>query len=515
MMFAIFVFLFFAYRSISLSKEIRLLQINHYQLSRSFKHLLALRVNTKMIYKMLYHLPFVLLLLVSKNQFDLLILTLIIYCYLRFKFYNAGHKKVSLVYTKRIIRLYFMILLVYTCIFVVSLHHVNIVLVAILLMCIDPFIVFLSSLCMYPLESLIKMMYVCIAKYRLKQNKELKCIGMVGSYGKTSTKNIAYAMLSRKYYCLKSEKSFNNLMGNTITIRKYLKNIHDVFIAEMGSDHNGELHRMMRFLKCQYIVLCSIGNQHMETFGTQENIIKEKISPLWDLNKEDIAFLNIDNAYIEKHRYDGIAKKVTYGKHPDADYHLENVRLYEWGSCFTVRFKGVVYEFETSLLGYYNVMNIVASIAVAHTMEVSMEDIKEVVFRLMPIEHRLQSIHKSHYTLIDNGYNSNVDSFKNSLSILRDIKKYCIFITPGLIDLKDDAAINNALMDYVASSVDEMVIVGYRNRDALVEGLKRNHFYAYQCMDTMEEALAYLDTIEKEDFVALIENDIDKDLMNY
>lgn len=514
-MLLLFIIVYFAYRCLSLDKECRMLQLNHYQLSRTIHHVIAsMKITHNKILKLIIHLPFCLLFLSDVRQFELFTLMLIVYFYLCYKSNLAMNRKVNLVFTKRMVRLYIALFIIYA-IFLNGFYHTSyFLLYSILLMMCNPIVVLLAALIMQPIEKGIRNFYVYLAKQVLLENPQLIKIGIVGSYGKTSTKNIVYAFLSQRYYCLKSKKSYNNMMGNTLMIRNDLKKVHDVMIAEMGSDHVGEIKKLMNFIQPGYMILTSIGNQHMETFKTQENIIREKTSPLLYLRRNDIAFINIDNSFLYDNRNLGVCHKVYFGEHNEAHYRLCDVELFEWGSLFCIQYKETKIQFKTTLLGYYNVMNITGSIAAAHTLGISFEQIQSALSTLTPVEHRLQSIKKANYTLIDNAYNSNVKSFKNSLQVLGMIDKYRVLITPGLIDLKDDYTINNQLMDEIINNVDEIVIVGYKNRLALCDGLKRNHYTKYKLMDTMEEALAYADTIKRKDYVVLIENDIDKDYMN-
>lgn len=514
-MFALFLIVFFAYRCLSLDKECRLLQLNHYQLSRSVKHVVSsFHITQYKLLRFVLHLPFILLFFSNQSQFELFTLMLIVYFYLTYKVNTAMKRKVNLVYTKRMLRLYTALFILYSLLLMFFYHSSYFLLFSLLLMMCNPCMVLLAACIMHPIEKAIASFYVALAKRTLKENTQLIKLGIVGSYGKTSTKNIVYAFLSQRYYCLKSKKSYNNLMGNTLMIRNDLKKVHEVMIAEMGSDHVGEIKKLMQFIEPGYVILTSIGNQHLETFKTQENIIREKTSPLLYLKRNDIAFINIDNPYLYANKTLGVARKIYFGENQEADYRLCDIVMNEHGSQFAIIYKQEKIPFKTILLGYYNIMNIVGSIAAAHTLGVSFTQIQKALEELKPIEHRLQSIQKSHYTLIDNAYNSNVKSFKNSLQVLKRIKKYRILITPGLIDLKNDREINNQMMDEIQDNVDEIIIVGYLNRAALCDGLKRNHFTAYSIVDTMEEALAYIENLKRDDFVALIENDIDKDYMN-
>lgn len=514
-MFILFVIVYFAYRCLSIDVECRILQLNHYQLSRTKTHVInACKLTLNKVLRMIIHLPFCCLLLTDCTRFELFTLMLIVYFYLSYKSNQAMNRKVSLVYTKRIIRLYIAMFMLYWLLLFLCKQTPHFLFFAILLMMCNPFIVLLAAIIMHPIEKAIRNFYVYLAKQILLNNPQLIKIGIVGSYGKTSTKNIVYTFLSQRYYCLKSKKSYNNMMGNTLMIRNDLKKVHEVMISEMGSDHVGEIKKMMNFIQPSYMILTSIGNQHMETFKTQENIIREKTSPLLYLRRNDIAFINIDDFFLNKHKDMGVCQKIYFGESLEAHYRLSNVQLFEWGSKFSITHKKETIPFKTILLGYYNVMNIVGSIASAHTLGVSFKQIQKALASLTPVEHRLQSIQKANYTLIDNAYNSNVKSFKNSLQVLSMIDKYCILVTPGLIDLKDDYSINNQLMDEIKDNVDEVVVVGYKNRLALCDGLKRNHYESYKLVDTMEEALAYVDSLARKDYVVLIENDIDKDFMN-
>jgi len=127
-----------------------------------------------------------------------------------------------------------------------------------------------------PFESMIKMIFIQKAKNVLANQSRLIKIGITGSYGKTSSKNILNEILSEKYYVLSTPASFNTPMGLTITIREQLKSIHQVFIAEMGADKVGEIDFLSKFIRPQYAIITSVGPQHLNTFKTLENIIHEK-----------------------------------------------------------------------------------------------------------------------------------------------------------------------------------------------------------------------------------------------
>lgn len=516
-MFVLFLIIFFAYRLLTMDYEVRILQVNHYQLDRTWMYLKENSyLSTRRFRILLIHLPFFFLFFVEERQLQIRLYTLllIVYFYFIYRFHMLTKRKVALRYTKRVLRLYFCFALLYGISLVLIYSSRYFLLFSLLIMMSNPIYCALGALCMHPIEKLINDCYVEKAKHILKQQKHLIKIGIVGSYGKTSTKNILYHLLSEKYYCLKSEKSYNNRMGNTLMITRYLKRVHEVMIAEMGSDHLGELKKLMDFIEPNYVIITAIGNQHLKTFKSQERIIKEKLTPLRMLSEQDYAFLNLDNPYLYANRNLGKAHKIYFGEHRDADYRLCDIVMNEKGSHFNIAFQNQLYGFETTLLGYYNLMNLCGAIACAHTLGVRFEGMQKIVPQIKAIEHRLESRNYGKYTLIDNAYNSNVNSFQNTLEVLGRIKKYKILITPGIIEVGEEARVNHRLIQKVKGKVDEVVIVGYHNRSPLCEGLHEVGFENFHLADTMEEALSYVDQLNLNDYVVCIENDIDKVIMN-
>lgn len=514
MYFLFFSLLFFYYRTFSLHKECRILQLHHYQMDRQISYLMEKKHDWQSVVANTFlHSPFVLLIFLE-NVYIALILLLLIYILLRFKVEEKKKIHRDLVYTKRILRLYFVLYVLYTFLLYIGEMSHHFLYMVLFLMCINKEMVFLANLIIWPIESMIRLYYMQDAKRKLKAHPGLIKVGIVGSYGKTSSKNILFHLLKENYLCLKSKHSYNNKMGNTLTIRKELRRMHTLFICEMGSDHVGEIEELMHFINPQYVLITSIGNQHLNTFKSQEHIVYEKMSPLLFLKKEDVAILNIDNPYIYRNYEQGICKKITFGEHEEAQYRLLEIEMNEYGSSFKILYNKQIYTFHTTLLGRYNIDNLVGCIALAHTLHVDMEILQRMCRRIQPIEHRLESKNMGKYILIDNAYNSNPYSFKNSMEVLSKIKKYRILITPGIIDVKEDDYYNEMIMEDVVHVCEEVVLVGKRNRNAMVQGLKTFDYLAYQCVDTMEEALDYVNKKDMSDYVVLIENDIDKTLMN-
>ena len=198
-------------------------------------------------------------------------------------------------------------------------------------------LIFLVGWITSPIEALVKQWFIGQAKKILREDKDLIKIGITGSYGKTSTKNVMQAMIGEQFNTLMTPASYNTPMGITITIRTLLKPIHQVFVCEMGADHVGEITSLMKFVQPSIGVVTSIGPQHLTTFGSQENIIKEKMQMMELLPKDGLGVLNYDNDFIRNYRLKNPVKTVSYGvKSRDVDYYADDITYTRMGSSFTV-----------------------------------------------------------------------------------------------------------------------------------------------------------------------------------
>ena len=155
------------------------------------------------------------------------------------------------------------------------------------------FLVVVANILMYPLELLIREVYIYLAKQQLKRYDHLIKIGITGSYGKTSTKYILDTLLSEKYNVLITPHSYNTPMGIVKVLRNMLQPNHQIFIAEMGATYVGDINYMCRFVKPKYGIITNVGNQHMETFGTIENVMKTKLELAENIPDDGFCVFNL------------------------------------------------------------------------------------------------------------------------------------------------------------------------------------------------------------------------------
>ena len=139
-----------------------------------------------------------------------------------------------------------------------------------------PFTLLLANICNAPIEKAVRNYYIRDAKKLLASHKRLRIIGITGSFGKTSVKYYLTALLGVKYNVLMTPESYNTPMGVVKTIRSSLRATHDIFVCEMGAKYVGDIAELCDIVHPENGIVTSIGEQHLESFGSVENIIKTK-----------------------------------------------------------------------------------------------------------------------------------------------------------------------------------------------------------------------------------------------
>ncbi|MEG0275306.1 MAG: cyanophycin synthetase, partial [Longicatena sp.] len=163
------------------------------------------------------------------------------------------------------------------------------------------------------------------------------------------------------------------------------------------------------------------------------------------------------------------------------------------------------------LLGRHNVVNITGAIAVAHTLNVSWDVLKQLVSSLSYVEHRLQIIENEAYTIIDNAYNSNPEGAHYALEVMKQLDGKRVIITPGFLDLgKDSKQAHYEFGCYMAQCVDEVILVGKQQTKDIVVGLREKKFplSKLHIVTTIQEAFSCLNSIATPDTTVLLENDL-------
>lgn len=375
-----------------------------------------------------------------------------------------------------------------------------------------PLFVLLCFIINKPVESLISWRYVRDAKKIISSCKELKVIGVTGSFGKTSVKYCLEKILSAKYNVLKTPGNYNTTMGVVKTIREQLKASHEVFICEMGARNIKDIEQICEIVHPEYGIITSIGEQHLETFKSVDNIIKTKFELYASVNDKKKMFLNFDNEYIRKSCNKN--RCVSYGvENEDADYFAYDINVSEKGTSFKLRFPdGSSYDFQTPLIGKHNILNIAAAASAAHSLGVTPDDIAVQVRKLEAVPHRMQLVNSGRNIIIDDAYNSNPTGAEAALETLSMFSGTRILITPGMVELGTrQAQLNREFGMKAAGACDYAVLVGRKQTRDIYDGLLQNDFDKERIYiaASLDEAITIVNGIDSSaQKVILLENDL-------
>lgn len=363
-----------------------------------------------------------------------------------------------------------------------------------------------------PAEKAVTQYYINDAKRILKAHSGLKIIGVTGSYGKTSTKYVIGRMLSEKYNVLITPGSYNTPLGVVRTVREMLKPATQVFVVEMGAKNVGDIKEICDIVHPHSGVITSVGPQHLDTFGSIENVIKTKFE-LADSVKErggDI-FLNTDNEYIAKKS--GEYDCITYGSNDTADYHAENISYSRNGSRFDIVGNGRRIPVSTRLLGHHNVINTVSAAAVGISMGLNDSQIKYAASAVKPVEHRLEL--KSFIAgsvLIDDAYNANPEGCLEAVRVLGHFNGMTkIIVTPGLVELGEKEYECNYNLGAAAADVcDIIILVGEKRAVPMAKAAADKGFPQdkLHIVGSFSEAMTLMRSIVNSSCAVLFENDL-------
>ena len=371
-----------------------------------------------------------------------------------------------------------------------------------------------------PIEKGVNNHYINDAKRILRENPDLIIIGVTGSYGKTSVKFYLETLLRQKYRVLVTPESYNTPMGIVITIRKFLKPTHEIFVCEMGARYVGEIKEDCDLVHPHHGLITSIGPQHLDTFGSLENIQKTKFELADAVPDGGMLFLNGDNEYIteELQRRKGSRPLyddpvIYHSENTGSGYYASDVVVTNHGTDFTVNAPdGESERFSMKLVGGHNVINVVGAIAVAHKLGISLAELRIPVRRIKSVPHRMEMKNHGDVTIIDDAFNSNPIGSKTAVETLALMDGMRILITPGMVELgEDEAEYNRKFGTYAADCCDRIFLVGRKHTEPIKEGILSKGFPEknLEVFDKVEDAIsrAYAVKTDQHKYI-LLENDL-------
>ena len=441
---------------------------------------------------------------------------IVIMLWIAWKEFRTVYKK-PIVYTMRVKRLFVTAAILTAAVIGAALVFIPVYAHAVALaLLVMPIVMLAANLVNKPLEAAISRWYYNDAKRILRSMPNLTIIGVTGSFGKTSTKHYLYRILSERYNVLMTPGNFNTTLGVIRTVREHLKPHHQIFIVEMGAKQVGDIKEICDLVHPTIGVVTAVGEMHLETFGSVENVLRTKFELIDALPADGLGVVNLDSEPIAAAKLSYPCRMVGYGVEAEkADYRAEQINYTPAQTTFSIKSGATLREeYSTHLAGRGNILNLLAAVAVADALQVSEAQQKRAMRQIEQIEHRL-SIKRTAggITIIDDAYNSNPAGAKMALEVLRDFNTggRKIVVTPGFVEMGESQYRNNKeLGANIAAAADIAIVVNRVNRDAIVEGLGEAGFSAEKTIqtDSFAEASAYLATTMRAGDVILYENDL-------
>ncbi|MGE5633003.1 MAG: UDP-N-acetylmuramoyl-tripeptide--D-alanyl-D-alanine ligase [Caulobacteraceae bacterium] len=347
-----------------------------------------------------------------------------------------------------------------------------------------------------------------IARY-YKKRFTIPFIAVTGSSGKTTTKDMIAAVLSRKYKVLKTEGNLNNAIGLPLTLMK-LDYSHEIAVVEMGMNSFGEIRLLSDIVRPDIGVISNVGTAHIEKLGSRENILKAKLELFAYFGGKNTAIINGDNDLL-KGFASGRFRVIKFGLDKLNDiYAYDIVEKGEEGIDFTVDFGGKPEWFSVALPGMHNVYNALSAISVAGLFDMSAEEIRNGLMEFKPSKMRMDILNlKSGMKVINDVYNANPDSMVAAINVLLSMKSGTrrVCILGDMLELGDVSAEEHRKVGKFAaeSGIDVIAAVGNFSGDiargAAEGGMDNRNIHKFY---TKEEAIASLSEILKPEDVVLV-----------
>ncbi len=290
-----------------------------------------------------------------------------------------------------------------------------------------------------------------------------KIIAVSGSVGKTSTKEIISCAISQKHKVLKTSGNQNSQIGVPLTIFN-IEQSHDFAVVEMGMSEFGEMQRISDIVKADFCVISNIGLSHIENLKTQENILKEKLHAADYIDENGKLFLNGDDPILlEYYRQEKNKNCILFGENEQCEYKASDISSSETSTTFTLSCPCATTQIEIPSVGKHNVKNALAAIAVASSLGIDIEEIKEGLSLYKSPKMR-QEIHRANgITIIDDSYNASPDSAKSGIDVLKTIKanRYIVLLA-DMLELGEFADVAHfQLGKYIAeNNIDHAICIG-------------------------------------------------------
>ena len=360
-------------------------------------------------------------------------------------------------------------------------------------------------------SSLIKRLIIKLAAKKIKQYKNLKVIGITGSYGKSSVKTFLFHILQNKFKVIKTPYNINTEIGIAKLILKTDFKDIDIFICEMGAYSQGEIKAICNLVNPLIGILTAINEQHLSLFGNIKITQKTKYELLRALSKNGLAVVNSDNSFCREFLGDLNTNVETFGFHEEfkPTFLLKNVKTTEEGIYCTGLYNNLEGSVQVPIMGEHNFMNIAPCFLVGMFLGMTREEVRERCKSLKMPDGVMQLKKYGEALVIDDSYNSNPDGFKAALQVLQKYpsKRRRIIITRGMLELGVETnELHEQIGEEISLVAEELVIITRDFEESLTSGVGTKFKTEIKKIYDSNALLLYLKSLKNQHCVILMEN---------
>ena len=325
------------------------------------------------------------------------------------------------------------------------------------------------------LEKIFFLRFKANAKQHLQQFKGLKIVAITASYGKTSIKNYLAQVLSKKFNVYKTPRSVNTIGGIVKDVNDDLPMGTQIYIAEAGAREQGDIEEIANFLKPQYAIIGSVGEQHIEYFKTLDNIIHTKM--------EILKSPRLIHGFV--HNSVPILKYDTITTFPN---NLNITKSNLDGIWFDIMIDNKIEHFHAPILGSFNAINLTAVILMAKELGMNIDDIKKEIEKLDQVEHRLHISKVGGKIILDDSFNGNIEGMLEAIQISTTHDGRKVIITPGIVESTKEA--NEKFAKAIDDLFDLVIITGTLNVKLLEQNIKKPQVIILEDKSKLQDILA-------------------------
>ncbi|EOP90891.1 UDP-N-acetylmuramoyl-tripeptide-D-alanyl-D-alanine ligase [Bacillus cereus HuB4-4] len=292
---------------------------------------------------------------------------------------------------------------------------------------------------------------IALQQLAVSYRQQLKAtfIGITGSNGKTSTKDILHSILSTGYKAQKTQENYNNEIGVPLTLLQ-LKEDVEMAVIEMGMGHKGDITFLGRIVQPNIGIITNIGNAHLSNLGSLKNIALEKMAIMMGIDLEGVLFYNGDSSLLVKEAERYPHKKYTFGVGEMNDIYLTSCRTSAASVVFTASQSST--QFHLPLIGEHQAVNSLVAISVAKYFNMSDKWIQQGLDNVILSSKRNEIIKIGNITIINDTYKSNPESVKAAIDTLAafDGKSRKLFVMGDMLDMgSQDKMLHEQVGEYV------------------------------------------------------------------